>query len=215
MPQENPIQKHLNIKEIKEDVVVLKNGEVRAVLMATSINFALRSQEEQEAIIQRYQDFLNSLDFPVQIIITSRKFNINNYIRSLEEIQNKQENELLRIQTAEYINFVQALNEENNIMSESFYLVIPYSHPIVKKTGFIKKLLGKKENEAEKKEQDFQTIKASLWQRVEFVSSSLSRTGVRSALLKTNELIELFYRLYNPSAKEDLRLKEVKKTQEE
>lgn len=195
------IQKHLEIKEIKDDVIVLKNKGLRAILMTTSINMALKSTEEQDAIIYKYQDFLNSLDFSVQIVAASRKFDIAPYIQNLSQKQNVQENELLRIQTAEYIDFVKGLTEMTNIMTESFYLVVPYSPSIAKKTGLINRLFGKKE-QSEVKEQAFQELKNNLWQRIDFVATGLAGIGIRSTPLNTEELIELFYKLYNPSAKE-------------
>jgi len=203
------IQKHLEIKEIKDDVVILKNKGLRAVLMATSLNFALKSGEEQTAIVYRYQEFLNSLDFPTQIMIASRKFEITPYIQALEQKQTQQENELLRIQTSEYIDFVKGLTEMTNIMTESFYVVIPYNPFMAKKTGLIDKLLGKKD-EAETKEEAFQELKNNLWQRVEFVVVGLQSMGIKSIPLKTEELVELFYKLYNPSAKEDPELQRAK-----
>jgi len=205
----SPIQKHLEIKEIKDDVVVLKNKGLRAVLMTTSLNFALKSAEEQDAIIYRYQDFLNSLDFPIQIVVASRKFDISPYIQTLEQKQVKQENELLKIQTTEYIDFVNGLTEMTNIMTESFYLVIPYNPSIIKKTGFWGKLLGKSQPK-EAKEQEFQELKNNLWQRVDFVISGLNGVGTNAVPLNSEELMELFYKLYNPSAKEEPELKKAK-----
>ncbi len=195
------IQKHLEIKDIKDDVVLLKSGALRAILMTTSLNFALKSAEEQEAIIYRYQEFLNSLDFPVQILVVSRKFNINPYLQSLEEKTSQQENELLRIQSVEYVDFVKGLTELNNIMTDSFYLAIPYAQPITKKFGFIDKIFGKKQQPKEK-EESFQELKNNLWQRVEFITTGLSGVGIKAVPLSTNELIELFYKLYNPNTKE-------------
>jgi len=195
------VQKHLEIKEIKDDVIVLKNKGLRTVLMTTSINIALKSTEEQDAIIYKYQDFLNSLDFSIQIIATSRKFDIAPYIQNLSQKQNIQENELLRIQTAEYIDFIRGLTEMTNIMAESFYLVVPYSPSVAKKTGLINRLFGRK-GQSEIKEQAFQELKNNLWQRVDFIATGLAGIGIRSVPLNTEELIELFYKLYNPSAKE-------------
>lgn len=205
MPQQKkatPIQKHLEIKEIKDDVVILKNGGLRAILMSTSLNFALKSTEEQDATIYRYQEFLNSLDFSLQIVAASRKFNIEPYIQGLEQKQAKQENELLKIQTIEYIDFVKGLTEMTNIMAESFYLAIPYSPSMGKKKGIIGQLFGKKK-ESEAKEQDFQELKNDLWQRVEFIATGLRAVGIKATPLNTEELVELFYKLYNPSAKEE------------
>ena len=196
------VQKHLEIKDIKDDVIILKNGGLRAILMATSLNFALKSTEEQDAIIYRYQEFLNSLDFSIQIVAASRKFDVRPYIQVLEQKQTKQENELLRIQTSEYIDFIKGLIEMTNIMTESFYLVIPFSPSIIKKAGFLKQLFGKKE-QPQLKEQTFQELKNNLWQRLEFIVTGLRSLGIKTVPLNTEELIDLFYKLYNPSAKEN------------
>jgi len=206
------IQKHLPIKEIKDDVVILKNGGARAILMASSVNFALKSEDEQQAIIYRYQDFLNSLDFDIQIMANSRKFDIEPYILTLKQRELTQTNELLKIQTGEYINFIRGLTEMTNIMNESFYVVVPYSPIQVKKQGIAEKFLGFfSKKTTQDKEMEFQELKNQLWQRVEFVSSALSGTGIKSVPLSTQELVELFYKLYNPSAKEN---PELKKAQE-
>lgn len=206
------IQKHLPIEEIKDDVVILKNKGLRAVLMASSVNFALKSADEQQAIVYKYQAFLNSLDFPVQILITSRKFDIEPYILTLKQRELMQKNELLKIQTTEYINFIRGLNEMTNIMTESFYIVVPYSPIQLKKTGMVEKMLDFFKTKEEKEpEQGFEEKKSQLWQRVDFVISALSGTGIKTVPLNTEELVELFYKLYNPSAKEN---PELKKAQE-
>jgi hypothetical protein len=205
------IQKHLEIKEIKDGVVILKNGGLRAILMCSSVNFALKSTDEQDALIYKYQGFLNALDFPVQIMVASRKFDIGPYIKTLELKEKEQENELLRIQTAEYIDFIKGLTEMANIMTESFYLVIPFAPLVIKKADLIDKLFGSfKPKKPEDKEQEFQELKTQLWQRVEFVASALRGCGIRAVPLNTEELIELFYKLYSPSAKEDLELEKAK-----
>lgn len=201
------------IKEIRDDVVLLKNGGARAILMASSVNFALKSDDEQQAIIYRYQDFLNSLDFDIQIMANSRKFDIEPYILTLKQRELTQTNELLKIQTGEYINFIKGLTEMTNIMTESFFVVVPYSPIQVKKQGLMEKITGffQKKAAPQDKEMEFQELKNQLWQRVEFVSSALSGTGIKSVPLNTQELVELFYKLYNPSAKEN---PELKKAQE-
>jgi len=208
------IQKHLEIKEIKDDVVILKNKGLRAILMATSMNFALKSTQEQDAIIFRYQDFINSLDFPIQTMIASRKFDITPYTQALEEKQKLQENELLRIQAAEYIDFVKGLTEMTNIMTESFYLVIPYNPSVIKKNGFFSQLFGDKKQDSTK-EMEFQEVKSNLWQRVEFIVTGLRSMGIKTIPLNTEELVELFYKLYNPSAKEEPELQKAKELRQQ
>jgi len=204
------IQKHIDIKDIKDDVVILKSGELRAILMASSLNFALKSTEEQDAICFRYQEFLNSLDFPVQIMVSSRKFIIDPYIEMLEKKIEEQSKELLRIQTTEYIEFVKQLTETTNIMTESFYVVIPLTPPILtKKSTWIDKIFRKNKRTEIKKER-FEQLKTQLWQRVEFVQNGLQNFGIRAVPLNTQELTELFYKLYNPSAKEEPELEKAK-----
>ena len=204
------IQKHLSIKEIKDNVIVLKSGGLRAILMTNSINFALKSTEEQDAIIYGYQNFLNSLDFPIQIVAASRKFDITPYIEMLEQKQTQQENELLKIQTSEYIDFIRNLAEMTNVMTESFYLVVPYSPSIIKKTGFLGNLFGGGKKQPAIQEEKFQELKNNLWQRIEFIISGLQGIGLKAIPLKTEEIVELFYKLYNPSAKEEPELQKAK-----
>jgi len=200
----NVLQK-INIQEIKDGVVTLKGGALRAVLMVSSINFSLKSTEEQDAIILRYQEFLNSLDFPVQILIMNRKFDISEYLAGLEQKRNEQENELLKIQATEYIDFVRGLTQLSNIMSTFFYVIVPYAQTPDKKAGGMLSSLGglfspKNKQTAEKQTQE--QMRASLWQRVEFVASGLHLMGLRTAVLNDDELLELFYRNYNPGAKD-------------
>ncbi len=205
------VQQHLDIKEIRDDLIVLKSGGLRAILMTTSLNFALKSSDEQDAIIYRYQNFINSLDFPIQIVAASRKFDISPYTENLEQRQAQQENELLRIQTSEYIDFIKELTKITNIMTESFYLVVPYSPTITIKKGFLTNLFkGAKKKEPVIQEEKFQELKNNLWQRVEFIIAGLQGTGLKAVPLKTDELVELFYKLYNPSAKEEPELQKAK-----
>lgn len=204
------IQKHLEIKEIKDNVIILKNGGLRAVLMCSSVNFALKSTGEQDALIYKYQGFLNSLDFPIQIMAASRKFDIVPYIKMLDAKEKEQENELLRIQTAEYIDFIKGLTEMANIMTESFYLVVPFNVIKIKKTFMDKIFKKSKGKRPELQEQEFQEQKTQLWQRLEFAASGLKDVNIKAAPLNTEELIELFYKLYNPSAKENLELEKAK-----
>jgi len=204
------IQQHLSIKEIKDDVIILKSGGLRVILMTSSLNFALKSSEEQDATIYRFQSLLNSLDFPIQIMAASRKFDISPYIEMLEQKQSKQENELLKVQTSEYIDFIKELTEMTNVMTESFYLVIPYSSTIIEKAGIFSKFFGKGKKEPAIQEEKFQELKNNLWQRMEFVVSGLQGIGLKAAPLKTEEIVELFYKLYNPSAKEEPELQKAK-----
>lgn len=194
-------QKYLDVAEIKEGVIVLKNGSMRAVLAVSSINFDLKASDEQDAIINQYQDFLNSIDFPIQILVSSRKLNIENYLNFISEKEKQQPNDLLRLQTSEYRNFVNELISVSNIMEKLFYIVIPFSPIENKESGFFSNLLAKlnpQKNILEKRE-NFETYKAQLFQRANHITTALSGIGLKIVPLKTQELIELMFNSYNPS----------------
>lgn len=203
-------QEFVPIKEVRDGIVILKNGSLRLILMASSLNFALKSQDEQTAIIMQYQNFLNSLDFYLQILVRSRPININSYIDYLKETEKTQTNELLKIQTREYIEFIKTMVETTSIVSKSFYISVPFNPPVLelKDAGNvfvkIKQMLIKPKLEPEQQEEEkmFEEYREQLIQRGEVVRQELSRLGVRTAPLDTEEVIELFYELYNPGEEE-------------
>lgn len=182
-------QQFIQVDQIREGVVYLKNKSLRGVLMVSSQNFALKSSEEQEAIIYQFQDFLNSLDFPLQIIIQSRVLNITGYLDKLEDLAKNQQNELLKIQTEEYHKFIKDLVAGGQILSKTFFVLVPF-YPL--------NIPGTKQNA----EEDFQRAKSQLWQRMEFVALGLRRCGLQCAPLNTAELIELFWSLFHPEEAE-------------
>lgn len=194
-------QKYVDVEEMRDGVMVLKNGALRAVLLVSSINFDLKSSQEQDAIISQYQAFLNSLDFPVQIVIQSRRFNIDPYLDSLKDEEKQQENELLRFQIGEYGNFIKKLSEVSNIMSKYFYIVVPFSPAEDQSSGFFQKMFGifQPKQAVGMKGELFDTYKSQLLQRVDHVAAALSSTGVKVTQLSTEEMIELLYNSYNPS----------------
>ncbi len=193
-------QDFVPIEEIRDGIVVLKNGGLRLVLIASSLNFALKSEDEQTAILLQYQNFLNSLDFTVQIFVQSRRLDIAPYLLTLEERYKTELNDLIKIQTREYINFVRNFTENTNIMSKSFFVVVPYDPPILNnKSGFIGKLFAKKKNDNEKTSTDqFEERRSQLEQRGGVVSQGLTRLGVRVVQLGTEELVELYFKMFNP-----------------
>lgn len=136
-------QAYLPISEIKEGVVVMRDQSLRSVLIVSSVNFALKSEQEKDAIIASYQSFLNSLNFPVQIVASSKKLHLTNYINSLKTLGQNQTNPLLKIQTEEYSRFIEQLLEVSNIMEKRFYVVVPYFPAGVNVEGGIKDLIGK------------------------------------------------------------------------
>lgn len=197
----NSTQKFLNIKGIKDGVVILKSGGLRAILLASSINFSLMSEDEQVGKIYAFQDFLNSLEFPVQIIAQTRKLNISKYVEKVKEAERMQENELLRMQIAGYGEYIMSLVELANITTSNFYVVVPYSGSPAKAGGSpIDKIKSLLQPAAEVKIETaaFEKNKEELRLRVNHVTGGLSGMGIRSAALDTQEIVELFYSWYNP-----------------
>lgn len=202
MPVGVSAQQFLTIDTIREDVVLLKDGGLRVILMCSSLNFALKSEDEQDAIIFQYQNFLNSLDFNLQFVIHSRRLNIVPYLEALQERQKEENNELLKIQIAEYKDFIKTFVDMTNIMSKTFYVVIPFTPPVLEKAGFLRDFslsLGLLKEKSVNTGGSFMEYKNQLEQRVDTVIAGLQRFGVRSVPLNTEELIELFYGLYNPT----------------
>jgi len=199
-----PTQEFIPIKEIRDDVFILKDGSLHMILMASTLNFALKSEEEQNAIIMQYQNFLNSLDFSVQFFIQSRKLNTDSYIAMLSEAEKNQDNELMKIQTKEYIEFIKNFVKMSNVMAKAFYISIPYSTAAMEvKKSFVGNLMGGFSKKTAGQLSDrFEENKIQLQQRADIVSQGLARVGVRVAPLNTEELIELFYELFNPGEKE-------------
>lgn len=203
-------QEFIPIEEIREGIIILKNGTLRMVLMASSTNFALKSTEEQEATIFQYQNFLNSLDFTVQFSIQSRKLNIAPYLDTLREVEKNQTNELLKIQTREYIEFIKNFVDTSNIVAKSFYVIVPYEPPIFESPkGAMDSLLNvfsnkNKQSASWRKIPDakFEEYKIQLFQRVDTVAQGLMSAGVRVAPLNTEELTELYFSLFNPGEAE-------------
>lgn len=202
MPSNAPkSQEFIPIEKIRDGVVILKDGSYRSVLLCSAINFTLRSEDEQKAILSQFQSFLNSLDFSVQIVIQSRKFDIRPYLMTLEDRLDKIEEPLLKFQTKEYIEFIRELTSSVNIMSKHFYVVVPYSEAVLETAGTFQKLFGgvgglKKKETVE--EADWSEKRNQLEQRLGIVVSGLGRCGVRSEALDTQGLIELYYKTFNP-----------------
>lgn len=204
-------QKYVNVEEIKNDLIVLKNKSLRAVFLVSSINFDLKSSDEQEAIIAGYQNFLNSLDFPIQIMISSKKLDINPYLQLLEEKRKTQTNELLRLQISEYSNFIKELTEVSQIMTKRFYLVVPF-YPVENlENGFLDRVMSffNPKQQVEESIEIFETYKNQLWQRVDQISSGLTSLGIKATVLNTEELVELLYSSYNPSIYSSSTIKDV------
>lgn len=210
-----PVQHYLDIAEIKEDVVVLKDGTLRAVLAASSLNFALKSENEQNALISSYAQFLNSLDYPLQIVIQSRKLNIDDYLTRLRRAEKAQTNDLLRMQITDYLSFVKELVDLGEIMAKRFFVVIPYSPSSDKHKGFWSRLgeVLRPLTTLSLGEERFQRHRVELLRRVSHAQAGLSGIGLTSQALDTQALIELYYRVYNPDLAEIQTLPDVTKLQ--
>lgn len=199
----NSTEQLVPIADIRDGVVILKNGSLRLVLEVSAINFELRSADEQVAILQGFQRFLNSTDFPVQIVISSREIDISNYLKKVDQITESLESELLKIQASEYSKFVKELSSLSNIMSKKFYIVVPfYIYETPQVTGLVaslKSLFNPKVVPKELTEEQFNTYKNQLLQRTELIYSGLEGLGLKIRQLGDEELKNLYYQLYNPT----------------
>lgn len=201
-------QQYLDIAEIKDNTVVLKDGTLRAVVMVSSINFALKSEDEQNAVISSYVQFLNNLRFTLQIVIQSRELEIDNYIAYLQEQEKEQTNKLLKMQTADYIEYIKELTSLGRIMSKRFFVIVPYDPLTDKRKGFfsLMKEALKPATIIKLKEETFQRYQEMLNRRLDSVMSGLESMGVSVARLDTQSLIELYYKTYNPETSKNQQL---------
>ena len=205
MPAARAAQEFVPVKEIRNGVVILKDGGYRGILMCSSVNFALKSEDEQRAIIGGFQNSLNTPDFSVEIVVQSRKIDIRPYIALLQERMDKQESELMRIQLREYMQFISSFIEGTDIMTKLFYVVVPFSPaPVSAVSGALP--FGKKGPSAAPVEggvDEFGDFRVQLEQRMALVASALQGSGVRAVPLGTEQIIELLYRSFNPSEHEN------------
>ncbi len=204
---ESATQQFLEVQDIKEGIVMLKNSSIRGIMMVSSINFALKSEEEQTATIFAFQTFLNSLDFFCQIVIQSRNINITPYLDGLRDLEEKQTNTLLREQTTAYREFIKNMVVGDTVMTKSFYIIIPYNLMEIfglKKAGKTFNF-GQASGSSTPKpmtDEEFQRCKTQLWQRMEYVAMGLRRCGLEAIPLTTPELIELFWSIHHPDQAE-------------
>jgi hypothetical protein len=190
-------QAFVPVKEVRNGVVILKDNGYRGILMCSAMNFALKSEGEQAAIIGGFQSFLNTLDFSVEIVVHSRKMDIRPYLALLEERLNAQQSELMRIQVREYIQFVRGFMDSADIMTKLFYVIVPYTPAIALQVAQNLPLPGRKKNSAGGESTSFEEDRVQLEQRMSLVASGLSASGIRAVPLSTEEIIELLYRSFN------------------
>jgi len=209
-------QLFLDIAEIKDNVVILKNGGLRAILQTNSINFNLKSEEEQNSIIYAYQNFLNSVSFPIQICVQSRKLDVDKYIETVKEIGEKHVNVLLKEQTLEYTEYIQKLVEYADIMEKKFYVVVPFDPYRSRKQSGLSKFMssissGDSVDSIKRRHKEFEELNKGLNERVNAVTAGLEGCNLRVGQLQTPELIELFYQIYNPTTSRNEKVDELDK----
>ena len=205
---ESATQAFLEIQDIREGILILKNNSIRGILMVSSINFALKSEEEQTATIYAFQSFLNSLDFFCQIVIQSRNINITPYLDGLKDLEDRQTNSLLKKQTTAYREFIKEMVVGDTVMTKNFYVVVPYNLMEILGLKGAKKQFNffggsaNAQGNSGLKDDEFQRCKTQLWQRMEYLSMGLRRCGLDAIPLTTPELIELFWSIHHPDQAE-------------
>lgn len=204
-PKATSTQNSLIFSELRDSMVVMNDGSFRAIVACKSINFDLMSSRERDGVELSYQDFLNALYFPIQIFIRSQRVDIGPYLDKLDALRRDQDNMLLGVLMDDYINFIDVLSQEANIMDKSFFVVIPYfptgdvTNIVQQSKGIFSILFGsKKENVTKIDTQTYAKAKEEIKNRVDSVIGGLMRVGVYSIQLNTKQLGELYYNIYNP-----------------
>lgn len=209
MPEFGSSQELISVDTIRENIVILKNKSLKAIVEAEGINFDLKSPEEQQALISAFQEFLVGLDFPLQLFVYSRRVNLDEYLKRITSFREQEENELIRNHIVDYVGFLDSLQEQYNIMTKRFFLVVSYFPSVVSSgfSGFFFRSSSRQSTSASAQdfEEEFIRGKAQLETRVNVVLNGLSRMGIQGKVLNTEELVELFYNLYNPTEKEEKR----------
>lgn len=195
--QKTATQDFVPVRDIRENVVILKNGQLCMVLLASSINFALKSGDEQQAILQQFQSFLNTIDFSIQFYTQSRRLNIQPYLDQLQQREETQDNDLMRIQLREYMAFIRTFVTEVDVMTKNFFIVIPYTPVQIDFASNLSAVFGKKQDVIIE-DAKFEENRLQLEQRSSLVEQGLTRIGVRTIPLQNEELVELYYHIFNP-----------------
>jgi hypothetical protein len=201
------VQAYLPISEIREGVVVLKDGSFKAIISVMPLNFGLKSEQEKNSVIYSYQAFLNSLEFPIQLLALSRRLDLTNYLAEVETVATKESNPFIKLQVEEYKAFITALLAEINIMDKEFFVVVPY-YPLAVEAGKGGLFGTKKKGPGGK----FDEHVAALQSRVEQVLEGLGSMGLNCRQLTTEQNIEIFYSLYNPDTAKNEKLSAVLNT---
>jgi type IV secretory pathway VirB4 component len=195
-----PAQQFVPIKEVRDGIMVMKDGTLAMAVLVSSVNLSLKSADEQQATLMQFQNFLNTLDFPIQIVIQSRRYDIRPYILTLQNRLKEQVEPLLQVQTREYIQFIQSFTDQVNIMRKNFFVVVPYIPPILSQQKGLAKVFSffNKATPGAADISAFEEQRTQLEERVSVVEQGLTRVGLRVAQLGTEEVIELLYKTFNP-----------------
>lgn len=191
-------QDFVPIRDIKQNVVILKDGRMCSILLASSINFALKSMDEQRAILSQFQSFLNTLDFSIQFYIQSRRLDIEPYLEQLREREPLQDNDLMRIQLREYMSFIKTFTKEVDVMSKNFFIVIPYTPRTLDIGSNFSSIFNPKKN-VTLDDTKFEEYRQQLEQRASLIEQGLNRIGVRTISLEDEALVEMYYHIFNPA----------------
>lgn len=198
----NSAQSFVEIEEIRGPVLILKDGSLRAVIEASSINFELKSSDEKIAILRGFQNFLNSVDFPIQMVINSRRLDISDYIAKLKTTINTMDNEMLRVHAVAYTEFVEGLAKGSNIVVKQFYIVIPYyvTEITLGKVGLkdkIRNLFAQKKVVKKLDQENLNKYLTQLEQRVGVIRTGVEALGVRTSIMTRDKLIKMYHGYYN------------------
>ncbi|MDB5188683.1 MAG: hypothetical protein JWM92_281 [Candidatus Nomurabacteria bacterium] len=195
-----PAQQFVPVQEVRDGIVVMKDGSLCTVVLVSSINLSLKSYDEQRATLEQFQNFLNTIDFPIQIVVQSRRYDVRPYILTLENRLKEQTEQLLQVQTREYIQFIQTFTDQVNVMRKSFFVVIPYVPAVLAQNSGIGKLFSflKKTPVSGGVVSNFEEERTQLEERMSVVEQGLSRVGLRLVQLGTQEVIEVLYKTFNP-----------------
>lgn len=204
-------QKFIPFAEMRDDLIIMKDGTLRSVVLVSSLNFSLKSEDEQRGIIQGYVSFLNSVDFPLQIVLQSRRLNIDKYLEKIDTLARQQDNELLRKQTIAYRSFVAKMVEDADIMDKKFFVVVPYSPYADKKKSYWTRLQEVMAPASVVKlgQARLEQYKLELDRRISLVKGGLESIGLKTQRLDTQALIEVFYNIYNPVNKQQRRVEDI------
>lgn len=190
-------QQHLDIEDIRDDLVILKNGNAVAIMETTAVNFDLLSEREQDSMIFAYAALLNSLTYPIQILVRSKRMDVSAYLKLLDNARQKAVNDRLAYQIELYINFIRDLVSRNQVLDKRFYVVIPFAGTTLTQALTLPSLV-KKQQPVEDKWHTLEKAKVNLGPKIEHLRKQIGRIGVRATQLRTEQLVEFFYDLYNP-----------------